>query len=269
MFWNNSVTLDVDEEMNVAIVEGRPLRGWHGRVQRARARLGHSHLTDQHALQMRPELRRALADHWRVQGELAHSSVVAYQDLARRLALLDAPDHLVERSWLAAEQEVRNGDRNFELAGRYLGRSMRPGRLRRPLRLPRSRTTELCAVAVGTLLDGVLLEAYASRMAAARGNHATDARARDALLQTAADDASHAAFGREVLDWCLEVGGPVVHHAVREAAVDLPTEGPPVVIPAGVDACVLARHGLYDADPDHEIFRELAAAVREVYVART
>jgi hypothetical protein len=269
VFRNNSVTLDVDEEMNVAIVEGRPLRGWHGRVQRARARLGHSHLTDQYALQMRPDVRRALADHWRVQGELAHSSVIAYQDLARRLALLDAPGHLVERSRSAAAQEVRNGERNFELAGRYLGRSMRQGRLRRPLRLPRSRTTELCAVAVGTLLDGVLLEAYASRMAAARAERATDTRAREALLQTAADDALHAALGREVLDWCLDVGGPVVRHAVREAAVDLPTEGPPVVVPADLDACVLAGHGLYDADPGHEVFRELAAAVRDVYVSRT
>jgi hypothetical protein len=61
----------------------------------------------------------------------------------------------------------------------------------------------------------------------------------------------------------------VVHHAVREAAVDLPAEGPPVVVPAGVDKCTLAAHGLYDADPEHVVFRELAAAVREVYSSRT
>jgi hypothetical protein len=269
VFWNNSVTLDVDGEMNVAIVEGRPLRGWHGRVQRARARLGHSHLTDQSALQMRPDLRRALADHWQAQGELEHSSVVAYQDLARRLALLDASDDLVQRSLAAADQEARHGERSFELAGRYLGRSMREGRLRRPLRLPRSRTSELCAVAVETLLDGVLLEAYASRMASARADRATDQRARDALLQIAADDALHAALGREVLDWCLQVGGQQVRDAVREAAFDLPTEGPPVVVPPGLDTYTLAAHGLYDADPTHEVFRDLAAAVRDVYVART
>ncbi len=255
--------------MNVAIVEGRPLRGWHGRVQRARARLGHSHLTDQHALQMRPELRRALADHWRAQGELEHSSMVAYHDLARRLALLEAPAELVQRSVAAAEQEVRHGERSFELAGRYLGRSMSEGRLRRPLRLPRSRTSELCSVAVTTLLDGVLLEAYASRMAAARAERATDGRAREALMQMSADDAAHAAFARDVLDWCLQVGGQPVRDSVREAALDLPTEGPSVHVPAGLDQVTLAAHGLCDADPHHQVFRDLAAAVRDVYLSRT
>lgn len=218
---------------------------------------------------MRPEVRRALADHWRALGELEHSSYLAYEQVARRLDRLDAPAELVERCLVAAHQESMHVARSFELAGRYLGRSMRQGRLRRPLRLPRSRESELAAIAVETLLDDVLLEAYASRMAAARAAQATDPRVRETLLKMASDDAAHAALGRDVVAWCLEVGGPTVRAAVRAAALELPTQGPGVVVPTGLDACTLAAHGLYDADPDGVVFTDLAAAVRDVYLSRT
>lgn len=253
----------------MVIVEGRPLRGWHGRVQRARARLGHSHLTDTQALRLPGGVRRTLADHWRLQGELLHSSYVAYLDLARRLATLDAPAELVGRSELAARQAGANGARCFELAGRYLGRSMEHGRLRRPMRLPRTRHAELKAVAVGTLLDGVLLEAYAARMAAARADRATDPRAADALKAIAADELSRSALSRDILDWCLSVGGSGVRQAVHEAALDLPTHGPFVLVPRHSDRAALADHGQYDADPRHEQFAELTKMVRQVYLART
>ncbi len=218
---------------------------------------------------MQPQVRRALADHWRTQGELEHSSYVAYLHVARRLSRLDAPAELVTRCRIAAQQEALHASRSFELAGRYLGRSMRHGRLRRPLRLPRSRTIELCAVAVETLLDDVLLEAYASRMAAARAERATDPRVHDTLQQMSIDDAAHAALGRDIVDWCLQVGGQPVRDAVRATALDLPTDGPGVLVPQRLDADDLAAHGLYDADPQHAVLHDLAAAVREVYVART
>ncbi|MFM2076724.1 MAG: hypothetical protein RJA49_614 [Actinomycetota bacterium] len=255
--------------MNVAIVEGRPLRGWHGRVQLARARLGHSHLTDQSAMRLAHPLRQALADHWRLQGELEHSSVVAYQDLARRLALLDAPDDLVHRCLVAAQQEGAHGVRCFELAGRYLGQSMHSGRLRRPLRLPRSRSAELQALAVQTLLDGVVLEAYASRMARIRAQRAFDSRVVETLQVIATDEAVHAVLARDILDWCLGTGGQPVRVAVRQAALQLPVSGPGIILPVGLDHGVLADHGQYDADPDNAVFRELTEAARELYLART
>jgi hypothetical protein len=255
--------------MSVAIVEGRPLRGWHGKVHLARARLGHSRLTDQAALALHRDLRRALADFWRLQGETEHSAVVAYQDVARRLAMLDAPDDLVHRSMVAAEQSALACDRCFELAGRYLGRSMEPGRLRRPLRLPRSRATERSSIAVETLRDGVLQEAYASRMAAARATRATDVRSAEVMRLMARDGAAHAAKARDVLAWCLDAGGAPVRAAVRQAVAELPDRGPGFVVPFGLDARRLADHGQFDADPDQAVFRELVGAVREVYLART
>lgn len=255
--------------MSVAIVEGRPLRGWHGKVHLARARLGHSRLTDQAALALHTDVRGALADFWRLQGETEHSAVVAYQDVARRLAMLDAPDDLVHRSLLAAQQSADACERCFELAGRYLGRSMQPGRLRRPLRLPRGRTAELASIAVETLRDGVLQEAYAGRMAAARAARATDVRAAEAMHLVARDGAIHAAKARDVLAWCLETGGAPVRAAVRHAVGELPDRGPGFVVPLGLDARRLADHGQFDADPEQVVFRELVGAVREAYLART
>ena len=59
--------------------------------------------------------------------------------------------------------------------------------------------------------------------------------------------------------------GSVVH----ATAARLPIIGPAVGIPDGVDHQVLADHGLFDADPEHTVFRELSSAARQVYMART
>ena len=244
------------------MVEGRPLRGRNGRVQRAQARRGHSHLTDRQAMHLRHEVRLALASHWTAQGELEHSSVVAYQDLARRLALLDAPDELVRRSLSAAVQEADHWTRCFELAGRYLGQSLRPGRLRRPLRLPRSRTAELTSLAVESLRDGMLLEGYASAMAAARADRASDGRVVETLRVIAADEIHHVALSADVLAWCVREGGSAVAQLVEAAAADLPDHPPVLVAPVGLDAPSLAEHGLFDSDPTHEVWRALAQTVR-------
>lgn len=245
------------------MVEGRPLRSRSGRVQRARARLGHSHLTDLQALRLRTDCRSALARHWRAQGELEHSSVVAYQDLARRLAMLDAPDDLVRRSLGAAVQEADHWTRCFELAGRYLGQSLHPGRLRRPLRMPRSRTAELCALAVETLRDGVVLESYAARTAAVRAERANDARVITTLQVIANDEAGHAALASDVLGWCVVVGGLPVREAVRAAARQLAARPPVLEVSTKADPRVLADHGLFDADPDHQMWKVLVSQTRD------
>lgn len=244
------------------MVEGRPLRGRNGRVQRARARLGHSHLTDRQAMHLRHEVRHALALHWRAQGELEHSSVVAYQDLARRLALLDAPDDLIRRSLGAAIQEADHWTRCFDLAGRYLGQSLRPGRLRRPLRLPRTRAAELSSLAVEALRDGVVLEQYASQTAAARASRANDARVVETLQVIAVDELAHAALSADVLRWCISVGGRPVMDAVRAATAQLPAWPPMLHTAAGRDASSLADHGLFDADPYNAVWTALISSVR-------
>jgi hypothetical protein len=103
------VTTTTDPQ--VIVMEGRPLRRRNGRVHRARSRRGHSRLTDRQALWLAPAAREALGNHWRNQAELEHASVIAFEDLARRLALVDAPDDLLRRSLRAAQQEADHAER--------------------------------------------------------------------------------------------------------------------------------------------------------------
>lgn len=233
------------------VVTGRPLRRRNGRLRLAHSHRGHSHLTDQQALRLSPPVRRALGDHWRTQGEMEHASVVAFHDLARRLTAVGAPAALADRAVRAANQEADHTQRCFDLAGRYLGQNLLPGRLHRPIRLPRSRETELARLAVEALRDGVLNEGHAAWLAARQAERATDFRVRDTLLVIARDEAEHAEVSAAVLAWCLAQSEADVVTAVVAAAKCLPTRVASCVIPPGVDAVSLADHGLYDPDDVH------------------
>lgn len=232
----------------IIVIEGRPLRRRNGRLHRARSRRGRVCLTDRQALQMSPSVRAALAEYWRNQGELEHASVTAFHDLAHRLALVDAPDALLRRAVRAADQEATHTRLCFDLAGRYLGETVEPGRLLRPRRLPRSRTNELTQLAVEALRDGVLNEGYAAWLAVERAQRATDRRVRDTLQVIARDEAQHAALSADVLAWCLAEGSEVVTDAIVAAANELPTRMYEPEVPADVDAHTLAAHGMLSAD---------------------
>jgi hypothetical protein len=147
-------------------------------------------------------------------------------------------------------QEADHWTRCFDLAGRYLGQSLRPGRLRRPMRLPRSRTAELVALAVETLRDGVLNEGYAARLAAAKAERAVDQRVHDTLTVIAADEFEHAVLSREILDWCLLAGGRPVFDMLNHLVTHMPVRG------------------LFDADPDGAMFAALLASARDELAVR-
>jgi len=249
---------------DIQVVVGRPLRRRNGRIRRPRSRRGHSHLTDRQALWLAPSVREALAVHWRSQGELEHASVAAFIDLTRRLAALDAPAELVEDATRAAQQETDHATRCFELAGRYLGVSIEPGRLRVPHRRVRNRQAELCALAVEALRDGVLNEGYAAWLAARQAQRACDRRARETLDVITRDEADHARLSRDVLRWCLDAGGEAVADAVRDAAATLPLRMVACVVPADVNQRALADHGLFDPDGDGSGFSECLQATLQM-----
>jgi len=241
---------------SVQVITGRPLRRRNGRIRRPRSRRGHSHLTDRQALWLAPSVREALAGHWRDQGELEHGSVAAFIDLGRRLTALGAPAELVAGAQRAAAQETDHANRCFDLAGRYLGVDIQPGRLRVPNHRVRDRQYELCLLAVEALRDGVLNEGYAAWLAARQVERARDRRAREALEVIARDEADHARLSADVLTWCLEAGGVAVGDAVREAAELLPTRMVGCVVPTDVDPRALADHGVFDPDCDGSGFAE-------------
>ncbi|MEQ1874248.1 MAG: ferritin-like domain-containing protein [Ilumatobacteraceae bacterium] len=232
----------------IIVIEGRPLRRRNGRLRRARSRRGHGRITDRQALALGTSERAALAEYWRNQGELEHASVVAFDDLARRLGQVDAPDELLRRTVRAADQEANHADLCFELAGRYLGETVHAGRLRRPHRLPRSRTSELTQLAVEALRDGVLNEGYAALLASAKAERAADVRVREALQIIARDEAQHAALSSDVLAWCIAEGGDIVVEAVIAAASELPTRMYEPALAVDVDSHTLADHGMFNAD---------------------
>lgn len=236
----------------VIVIEGRPLRRHNGRLRRARSRRGHGRLTDRQALALGVAERNALAEYWRNQGELEHASVIAFSDLAHRLAQIDAPDELLRRTVRAADQEANHARLCFELAGRYLGESVRAGRLRRPRRLPRSRKNELTQLAVDALRDGVLNEGYAALLAAGKAERATDYRVRDALQVIARDEAQHAKLSTDLLAWCIAEGGDSVANAVVTAARELPVRMYEPAIPSDIDVRTLADHGMFNADASGE-----------------
>ena len=250
----------------VIVIEGRPLRRRNGRLRRARSRRTHGRLTDRQALSLRAPERAALAEHWRNQGELEHASVVAFNDLAHRLAIVDAPDELLRRAVRAADQEANHARLCFELAGRYLGETVQAGRLRRPRRIPRSRASELTQLAVESLRDGVLNEGYAARLAVGKAERATDDRVRDALQVIARDEAQHAALSADVLAWCIAEGGEPVGDAVVAAARELPTRMFESPIPGDVDASTLADHGMFNVDNSGDGYAEVLRATVEGFV---
>jgi len=249
-------TTTVPSTENVVVV-GRPLRRRNGRLHWARSRRGHGRLTDRQALSLGAAERAALAEHWRNQGELEHASVIAFNDLAHRLAQVDAPDELLRRTVRAADQEANHTRLCFDLAGRYLGETVHAGRLRRPRRLPRSRTSELTQLAVDALRDGVLNEGYAAWLAVGKAERATDQRVRDTLQVIARDEAQHAALSADVLAWCLAEGGEPVLGAVIASAGELPARMYEPAIPTDVDGHTLADHGLFNADQDGEGYAEV------------
>lgn len=240
----------------IQVVTGRPLRRRNGRIRRPRSRRGHSHLTDRQALWLAPSVRSALADHWRNQGEFEHASVAAFIDLGRRLTALGAPAELVAAAQRAADQETDHATRCFDLAGRYLGVEIQPGRLRVPNHRARNRELEMCALATEALRDGVLNEGYAAWLAARQAERACDRRARETLEVIARDEADHAQLSADVLTWCLGAGGSAVGDAVREAATALPARMVGCVVPTDLDARALADHGLFDPDRDGTGFTE-------------
>ena len=248
----------------VVVIEGRPLRRRNGRIHRARSRRGHSHITDRHALWLSPTVRDALAEAWREQAELEHASIVAFHDLAARLTRVGAPAELVAGANRAAEQEADHAGRCFDLAARYLGESLRPGRLRPLHRRHRSREQELAALAVEALRDGVVNEGYAAWLAGERRARATDQLVRAALDVITLDEADHARLSADVLQWCIAEGGATTRAAVDEAAAALPERMVACVIPHGVERTALAAHGVSDPDLDGHGYRAVRDAALEM-----
>jgi hypothetical protein len=200
-----------------------------------------------------------LRDYWRRVARFEHASVPAFEELAIRLRRVGAPAYLADRALVAAGQERDHTTRAVALAERFAGRELRLGHLApQPERFV-SREVELARLAVEALRDGALNEGYAAWQAAAQAKAASDPQVVETLAVVARDEAEHAELSRDVLAWCVQVGGSSVRNAVVAAMQALPDT---ISVPP-ISGTVAERFGAVDPDRDRTFFRTLRSMVIE------
>jgi hypothetical protein len=230
---------------------GRPLRV-AGRPRRARTRPREGwHEGALPAEIAVPGERAAAAEGWRRAAEDEHASIPAFGRLAEELIAVGAPAALVEGCHRAALDEVRHARRAYAIASRHAGRELGPDVLPAASRRRLFRRVDLATLAAESLADGAINEGTVAAALAAAVPLAVDPVIRETLEATAADEAAHAALAWQVIDYCVEAGGPRVVRALektlsRERSRRLP-EG----------AADLEAHGLPSA-------RRLAACRAEI-----
>jgi hypothetical protein len=127
---------------------------------------------------------------------LEAASVVAFERLARELALCGAPGALVHAARDAAKDERRHARTMTALARRH---GVEPARARVARRAPR----DLAAIAIENAAEGCVREAFGAVELAHAAEHAPDRRLRKAFARIAADEARHAAFSFALHDWAM------------------------------------------------------------------
>jgi rubrerythrin len=144
-------------------------------------------------------------------------SVAAFQRLARELEALSAPSELVERCQEAAREEQGHAAMARAMAER-LGVSVELA----PEDLP-ARAPSRAVVARESLVDGILGEGFAARIARLGAETAQEPELRAVLGQIAREEESHAVLAQDLVSWAASQGDPEVHLALASARLPWPT----------------------------------------------
>lgn len=253
----------------VSLVNFVAIAPW-GRPLRIRGKMVHPSLTPGGAWAagdapncegLSPATREALATLWHHDAQKEHASVPAFSRLAWLLAGLGAPASLLEHAHRAGMQEIDHAKRCFALAGGYAGENLTvqpmPELLKAPLGVGRD---PLMAVALESLRDGCLVEDFNADVARVAAEHARDPAAKKLAEIIARDEREHANLSWQVVEWCIEVGGPRLKRALAAATEKLPITGPraygredgPLV--AAADPQALVEHGRVPAEQWAEIY---------------
>lgn len=166
-----------------------------------------------------------VGEQWRENGRTEHASVASFARLTLDLMALGAPPALVTSANQDALDEIHHTEACFALAFALDGKRESPGpfpEAQRAHTLSRVRDVALAELAVSSLIDGALHEGVSARIIAKLARRAQHPKIVAILKQIAADEGRHAAHGWEVVEWCLEQGGPPVAHALSGAVRVLP-----------------------------------------------
>jgi len=215
-----------NRELGGCYVVGRPRRSESGI-----APLPGLHIEGQQGAEDLGDLGEQLVQLWSQRARTEWASAPAFTELAVHLACAGAPSSLIQRSYEAAEDELRHGLVSAQVAARFDGGTVhlqpQADLPRRPADANRARVR----LAVESWMDGCLQEATAAACARAEAQRCTDPRIRALQQGIAQDEAEHALLAWDVVRWALQVGGPEVHEAL-EASLDavpapvVPDNGP-------------------------------------------
>jgi len=169
------------------------------------------------------EERAVLGARWLASAQMEHASVSAFAQLSLHLAALGAPSELVERSHLAALDEIRHARRCFALASAYGATPWTAGPIAELVHTDAS-SIDRVRLAVGSLVDGCLAAGIAADVAASGARTAADPAVRQTLAMIALDEERHAELAWSVLAWCLDTGDDAVRTAVAARAARLGDE---------------------------------------------
>lgn len=206
--------------------------------------------------------RRVLAAAWLTSARMEHASIAAFAQLGLHLAALGASSDLVERTHLAALDELRHARRCYALASAYAGTTWTAGSIT-ALGHGDQTPVDFTRLAVGSLVDGCLAEGVAADVARSGSRTATDSVIQQTLAMIGDDEARHAELAWSVLTWALEAGGEPVQSAVALRVAKLHEElAPRAPDFAGLDVTRLLEHGLSDQGSLAAIAIRRIAAVR-------
>jgi hypothetical protein len=210
--------------MTVGFSRGRQLRR-RGRVLLPPVHAGSTWASSELEFEPRFTVPLGLGRQWRENGRTEHASVASFARLSLDLMALGAPPALLAAANRDALDEIRHTEACFGIARALDGQCHSPGAFpaaQSAHTLPQNRTLALATLAVSSLVDGALHEGVSARIIAKLARRCEVPAITQVLKQIAADEGRHAAHGWDVVEWCLQEGGPSVAHALLGALRSLP-----------------------------------------------
>jgi hypothetical protein len=222
-----------------------------------------------------PATRDVLAMFWLHDAKKEHASVPAFARLAWVLVGLGAPADLVERSHLAALEEIDHTRRCFALAAAYAGASLQPRPMPRLLgqNLRLDGDDPLVTLATESLVDGCLLEEYNADLAEVALANARDPAVREVARRIARDERGHGLLAWDMLAWAIAAGGERVVRALERTAAafdplaPLPYGDELASFVAEADATALLVHGRVPVGACQPIYTARVQATRARIIA--
>ena len=199
----------------------------------------------------------ALASHFLSVGLSEHASIASFSRVVLELMQFSAPAELLDRTLVAAQDEIRHAQMAFTLSSEW---SPEPFVLR-PLKGLEFNTITLAEFANQTVTEGVEGETPAALRAALALHFVQHEGVRDYLKQVAVEERRHAELAWATLAWtCLKGNqeGPAVQ-ASAMSALDhavLQLKACPVLKKSNL------QHGILSPDLEASVCREAASLVQ-------